>query len=52
MATNVWDEWLRGGEAPLAKMYNNPTAGYSPITGHRLATAREIPGRMVLVLAG
>jgi hypothetical protein len=33
MATNVWDEWLRGGEAPLAKMYNNPTAGYSPITG-------------------
>lgn len=33
MARNIWDEWLQGGNAPLQKMYNNPTDGYNPITG-------------------
>jgi hypothetical protein len=35
MATNMWDEWLRGGAAPLNQVRNLPTTGYSALTGEQ-----------------
>lgn len=35
MATNIWDEWLRGGDAPLAQVKGLSTKGYSALTGEQ-----------------
>lgn len=35
MATNIWDEWLRGGAAPLRQVRNLDKSGYSALTGQQ-----------------